>query len=76
MGKKISIKNLPTGYQSLITNGRHAIVGDEPAASAGTDLGFSPEDLISLVLMCKVATVRYIARKTNGKLVKLTANLN
>jgi putative redox protein len=36
MGKKISIKNSP----SLITNGRHAIVGDEPAASAGTDLGF------------------------------------
>jgi putative redox protein len=64
MGKKISIKNLPTGYQSLITNGRHAIVGDEPTASAGTDLGFSPEDLIlSSIAMCKVATVRYIARK-------------
>ena len=64
MGKKINIKNLDTGYQSLITNGRHAIVGDEPAASAGTDLGFSPEDLIlSSIAMCKVATVRYIARK-------------
>jgi hypothetical protein len=38
-GKKISIK--PTyGIPILITNGRHAIVGDEPAASAGTDLGF------------------------------------
>jgi hypothetical protein len=37
MGKKISIK--PTyGIPILITNGRHAIVGD--AASAGTDLGF------------------------------------
>ena len=33
MGKKINIKNLPTGYQSLITNGRHAIVGDEPTNS-------------------------------------------
>jgi putative redox protein len=51
-------------------------LGDEPTASAGTDLGFSPEDLISSIMMCKVATVRYIARKTNGKLVKLTANLN
>jgi hypothetical protein len=29
MGKKINIKP-PTGYQSLITNGRHGIVGDEP----------------------------------------------
>ncbi|MFT4983687.1 MAG: putative redox protein [Flavobacterium sp.] len=69
MGKKISIKNLPTGYQSLITNGRHAIVGDEPAASAGTDLGFSPEDLIlSSIAMCKVATVRYIARKNKWEI--------
>jgi putative redox protein len=66
MGKKINIKNLPTGYQSLITNGRHAIVGDEPINSKGTDLGFSPEDLIlSSIAMCKVATVRYIARKNN-----------
>lgn len=69
MGKKINIKNLPTGYQSLITNGRHAIVGDEPVNSSGTDLGFSPEDLIlSSLAMCKVATVRYIARKNNWKI--------
>jgi putative redox protein len=69
MGKKISIKNLPTGYQSLITNGRHAIVGDEPAASAGTELGFSPEDLLlSSIAMCKVATVRYIARKNKWEI--------
>ncbi|MFT5714704.1 MAG: putative redox protein [Flavobacterium sp.] len=69
MGKKISIKNLRTGYQSLITNGRHAIVGDEPTASAGTDLGFSPEDLIlSSIAMCKLATVRYIARKNKWEI--------
>ena len=69
MGKKININNLPTGYQSLITNGRHAIVGDEPKTSAGTDLGFSPEDLIlSSIAMCKVATVRYIARKNKWEI--------
>lgn len=69
MGKKINIKNLPTGYQSVITNGRHAIVGDEPVASAGTDLGFSPEDLIlSSIAMCKLATVRYIARKNKWEI--------
>ncbi|MGO4819786.1 OsmC family protein [Flavobacterium sp. W22_SRS_FP1] len=69
MGKKINIKNLTTGYQSLITNGRHAIVGDEPVASAGTDLGFSPEDLIlSSIAMCKLATVRYIARKNKWEI--------
>lgn len=69
MGKKINIKNLPTGYQSVITNGRHSIVGDEPIASTGTDLGFSPEDLIlSSIAMCKVATVRYIAKKNKWEI--------
>lgn len=64
MATNINIKNLPTGYQSLITNGRHALIGDEPIKSKGTDLGFSPEDFIlSSLAMCKVATVRYIARK-------------
>ncbi|WP_418264099.1 OsmC family protein [Flavobacterium faecale] len=66
MGKKINIKNLPSGYQSFITNGRHSVTGDEPLTSKGTDLGFSPEDFIlSSLAMCKVATVRYIARKNN-----------
>jgi putative redox protein len=66
MGKKISIKNIPIGYQSFISNGRHSLVGDEPLNSKGTDLGFSPEDFILTSLaMCKVATVRFIARKNN-----------
>jgi hypothetical protein len=38
---------------------------------AGTDLGFTED---TLVLQC--ITVRYIAEKTNGTLVKMTANLN
>ena len=63
MATEIKIKNLPVGFQSVITNGRHSILGDEPIKSKGTDLGFSPEDLIlSSLAMCKVATVRYIAR--------------
>lgn len=75
MAKKISIKNIPIGYQSFITNGKHAIVGDEPTTSKGTDLGFSPEDLIlSSLAMCKVATVRFIARKTIGTCETWTAN--
>jgi putative redox protein len=45
MATKLSITNLPTGYQSLITNGKHAIVGDEPLKSKGTNLGFSPPEL-------------------------------
>ena len=78
MATEIKIKNLPIGYQSVISNGRHSIIGDEPIRSKGTDLGFDPAELVLAGLaMCKVATVRYIARKNgweignvDGKLVQ------
>lgn len=78
MATEIKIKNLPIGFQSIISNGRHSIIGDEPIRSKGTDLGFDPAELVLAGLaMCKVATVRYIARKkgweignVDGKLVQ------
>lgn len=76
MATKISIKNLPQGYQSIISNGRHAIVGDEPITGKGTDLGFSPEDLILAALAsCKVNTVRFIARKKGWEIRDVDAQL-
>ncbi len=76
MATKINIKSLPIGYQSIISNGRHAIVGDEPVASKGTDQGFSPEDLILAALAsCKVSTVRFIARKKGWALRDVDAQL-
>lgn len=59
MDTLIKIKNLPNGYQSVITNGKHAIIGDEPA---GTDLGMAPTDLVlGGLALCKVATIRHLA---------------
>lgn len=76
MATKINIKSLPTGYQSIISNGRLAIVGDEPIGSKGTDLGFSPEDLILAALAsCKVNTVRFIARKKGWTVRDVDAQL-
>ncbi|TDD95524.1 OsmC family protein [Flavobacterium cellulosilyticum] len=76
MATNIKLKNLPTGYQTIISNGRHSIIGDEPIASKGTDLGFSPEDLIlSSIGMCKVATVRFIARKNGWEIGNVEAEL-
>ncbi len=76
MATKISIKNLPQGYQSILSNGRHAIVGDEPITGKGTDLGFSPEDLILAALgSCKVNTVRFIARKKGWEIRDVEAQL-
>ncbi len=70
MATEIKIKNIPTGFQSIITNGTHTILGDEPIKSKGTDLGLAPTELVLAGLgMCKVATVRYIARK-NGWVIR------
>lgn len=76
MSTKINIKSLPIGYQSIISNGRHSIVGDEPLTSKGTDQGFSPEDLLlSALASCKVATVRFIARKKGWTVRDVDAKL-
>lgn len=76
MATKIKIKNLAEGYQSIITNGKHTIVGDEPIASKGTDLGLSPTELVlSGLAMCKVATVRFIARKNGWNIGEVNAYL-
>jgi putative redox protein len=77
MATTINIKSLPLGYQSIISNGRHAIVGDEPLAGKGTDLGFSPEDLLLAALAsCKVSTVRFIARKKGWDVRDVDAQLS
>jgi putative redox protein len=76
MAAKINIKSLPIGYQSIISNGHHSIVGDEPIASKGTEQGFSPEDLILAALSaCKVSTVRFIARKKGWEIRDVDAQL-
>lgn len=77
MATKLSITNFPSGFQSLISNGRHAIIGDEPLASKGTDLGFSPPELLlSGIAMCKAATVRFIARKNGWEIGDVKAELS
>lgn len=76
MATKISIKNIAEGYQSIISNGKHTIIGDEPVSSKGTDLGLAPSELVlSGLAMCKVGTVRFIARKNNWEIGNVTANL-
>lgn len=76
MSTKINIKNLPVGYQSFISNGKHAILGDEPIPAKGTDLGFSPvELLLAGISMCKVATIRNVARRKGWEIGEVDAQL-
>ncbi|MBK8353770.1 MAG: OsmC family protein [Saprospirales bacterium] len=76
MATVIKIKNIEEGFQSIITNGKHTIIGDEPITSKGTDLGLAPSELVlSGLAMCKVGTVRFIARKNNWEIENVTAEL-
>lgn len=77
MATEIKIKNIPTGYQSIISNGKHAVIGDEPISAKGTDLGFSPvEFLLAGISMCKVATIRNVARRKGWEIGNVDANLS
>lgn len=77
MPTSINIKNIPTGYQSFINNGKHAVVGDEPINSKGTDLGFSPvEFILAGISMCKVATIRNVARRKGWEIGNVDAQLS
>lgn len=77
MANQIKIKNLQEGYQSIITNGKHSIIGDEPITSKGTDLGLSPTELVlSGLAMCKVTTVRFIARRNGWNIGEVNAYLD
>lgn len=76
MPTKISANHGTVGFQTILSNGRHAIIGDEPINSKGTDLGFSPTDLVLAGLaMCKTATVRFIARKKGWDVTEVEAQL-
>lgn len=76
MPTKITAKHNTVGFQTILSNGRHSIVGDEPINSKGTDLGMSPPELVLAGLaMCKTATVRFIARKNNWNVGNVDAQL-
>lgn len=77
MATEIKIKNISEGYQTIITNGRHTIVGDEPVEVKGTDLGMSPTELLlSGISMCKVATIRNVARRKGIHIGEVNADLS
>lgn len=76
MATIIKAKNLAEGYQTILTNGKHSLIGDEPVKSKGTDLGMSPSELVlSGLALCKVATIRYIARQKNWEIGEVHAEL-
>lgn len=41
-----AIQNIPAGDPSIISNGKHPIIGDESVYVNGTDMGMTPTQLV------------------------------
>lgn len=74
--RKIKVEIAPTGFKTSITNGKHSLIADEPESLGGTDLGFSPYDLLASGLgACTVMTIRMYANLKNWDLKGMTVNV-
>lgn len=63
-------------YATTLDNGRCQIIGDEPPEDGGTDLGFSPSELLAAALAtCTCVTLRMYADRKNWPLEDVKAKI-
>lgn len=63
-------------YKTVLTNGRHELTGDEPKSSGGSDLGFSPSELLcSALATCTCVTLRMYADRKRWSLEKVAVRV-
>ena len=63
-------------FQTILTNGRHEIIGDEPAPY-GTDLGPTPYDFLLMSLgSCVAMTLRMYADRKQWPLEEVEVHLS
>ncbi|MBS1667901.1 MAG: OsmC family protein [Bacteroidetes bacterium] len=64
-------------YKTEISNGRNNLIADEPATVGGTDLGFSPNDLLcSALVACTCITLRMYADRKEWDLEKVETSVS
>ncbi len=63
-------------YKTVLSNARHELIGDEPKSSGGTELGFSPSELLcSALAACTCATLRMYADRKQWSLEKIDVTI-
>jgi putative redox protein len=64
-------------YKTILSNNRQELIGDEPVESGGTDLGFSPSELLSSALVtCTCVTLRMYADRKQWPLEAVHVTVN
>jgi putative redox protein len=64
-------------YKTTLTNGRNKLIADEPTGVGGTDLGFSPSELLcSALAACTCATLRMYADRKGWALEDVQVSID
>jgi putative redox protein len=64
-------------YKTILSNARHELIGDEPKTNGGSDLGFSPSELLCAALAtCTCVTLRMYADQKQWNLTDVKADIS
>ena len=64
-------------FKTVLSNGRHELIGDEPTTNGGGDLGFSPSELLcSALATCTCVTLRMYADRKQWNLTDVKAHIS
>ena len=64
-------------YSTVLSNNRHELIADEPLELGGTDVGFSPNELLcSALAACTCITLRMYADRKAWPLSDVTAHIS
>jgi putative redox protein len=64
-------------YKTILSSATNSIIADEPTSNGGTDLGFSPSELLASALgTCTCVTLRMYADRKKWDLQKIEVSVN